>query len=109
MNSHRPHGNELPLRVLLYRYLFFGWMFQVAEGSMLERAAARQFNRERCCHLPTYLRRWLVLVLMSYGLGVLLETHLTPGVAAALCYFVTTVSIAMSLSIARAWLALKYT
>ena len=109
MDPYHPRAEELPLRVLLYRYLFFGWMFRVAEGSLLERAGARQFNRERCYHLPTYLRRWLVLFVTSYGLGVLLESSLTPGVAAAFCYGVTTVSIAVSLTIARAWLALKYT
>ncbi len=100
---------DLPFRTLLYRYFFFGWLFRDASaGSFLERAAALQFNRERRIYLPTYLRRWLGLVVLSYGLGILTESSLTPGVAAALCYGVMTLSMAIAMAIARSWLVLKY-
>ena len=102
-------SSELPFRTLLYRYLFFGWLFRdAAAGSFLERAAARQFNRERRVHLSIYLRRWLVLVVVSYALGIAAESQLAQGLAAALCYSVTTVSLAIAASIARSWLVLKY-
>jgi hypothetical protein len=98
-----------PFRTLLYRYFFFGWLFRDASvGSFLERAAALQFNREKRIYLPTYLRRWLGLVVLSYGLGILAESSLTPGVAAALCYGVTMISMTIAMSIARSWLVLKY-
>lgn len=101
---------ELPLRTLLYRYFFFsGWLFRDASsGTFMERAAALQFNRERCGYLPIYLRRWMVMLVVSYGLGTLLEATFAPGVAAALCYGLTTVSMAVSASIARCWLLLRY-
>jgi hypothetical protein len=102
-------ASELPFCTLLYRYFFFGWLFRDASaGSFLERAAARQFNRERRIHLPTYLRRWLGLVVLSYALGALVESQLAPGVAAGLCYGVTTISLAITACIARSWLLLKY-
>src|SRR5262245_49340524 len=100
---------ELPFRTLLYRYFFFGWLFRDASvGSFLERAAALQFNRERRIYLPTYLRRWLGLVVLSYGMGFVAEASLTPGLAAALCYGLATVSIAIAMTIARSWLVLKF-
>ena len=107
--SDRAAPLELPFRTLLYRYFFFGWLFRDASvGSFLERAAALQFNRERCIYLPIYLRRWLGLVVLSYGLGFVAESSLTPGVAAALCYGVATLSIAITMTIARSWLVLKF-
>jgi hypothetical protein len=107
--SDRAARVELPFRTLLYRYFFFGWLFRDASaGSFLERAAALQFNRERRIYLPTYLRRWLGLVVLSSTLGVVAEQSLTPGIAAAFCYGMTTVSIAIAMSIARSWLVLKF-
>jgi hypothetical protein len=101
--------SDLPFRVLLYRYFFFAWLFRDASaGSLLERAAARQFNRQRRIYLHTYLRRWLVLVVLSYALGMLVESSFAPAVAAALCYGVTTISLAITGTIARSWLMLKY-
>lgn len=114
MDSLRPRSDhsiplDVPFRTLLYRYFFFGWLFRDASaGSFLERAAALQFNRERRIYLPTYLRRWLGLVALSYAMGTLVESSLAPGVAAALCYGVTTISMAIAMSIARSWLVLKY-
>ena len=107
--SHSASAFDPPFRTLLYRYFFFGWLFRDASvGSFLERAAALQFNREKRIYLPTYLRRWLGLVVLSYGLGTLAESTLTPGVAAAVCYAVTTISMTIAISIARSWLVLKY-
>jgi hypothetical protein len=101
--------SDLPLSVLLYRYFFFAWMFRDASvGTFLERAAALQFNRQRRIYLPIYLRRWLVLVVLSCGLGILVESSFAPAAAAALCYGVMTISLAITATIARSWLMLKY-
>ena len=95
--------------LLVYRYLFFDWLFRdVNRGSSLERAAAWRFNREMRRHLPIYLRRWLVLVVSSDALGALSEGCLSLSHAAAFFYCVTSVSAAMAILIVRSWLGLKY-
>ena len=51
----------LSLRVRLYRYFFYGWLFRDAEaGSELERSAALRHNLVCAKWLPVYLRRWAV-------------------------------------------------
>ncbi len=95
--------------LLVYRYLFFDWLFRdVNVGSSLERAEAWRFNREMRHYLPIYLRRWMILVASSYALGALFENWLSLGNAAALFYCVTCLSLAMSLLIVRSWLGLRY-
>jgi len=67
---HRGGASE-PLHSLLYRYFFFDWLFSdVSRGSLLERAAAWRSNREMRRYLPVYLRRWLVIFIGGYGMGV---------------------------------------
>ena len=52
------------------RYFFYGWMFRDASaGSELERAAALRHNRSLSKWLPTYLRRWLVIGALIFGLA----------------------------------------
>ena len=59
-----------PLRVLLYRYFFFDWLFRDASrGTTMERASALRFNRQMSHHLLTYLRRWVGVVVGSCALG----------------------------------------
>jgi hypothetical protein len=110
--SRRTDGSspsDLSFHVLLYRYFFFAWLFRDASvGSLLERAAALQFNRQRRIYLLTYLRRWLVLLVLSYALGILVESSFSAAVAAALCYGMTTICLAITATIARSWLMLKY-
>ncbi len=103
------NASDLTLTTLLYRYFFFGWLFRDASrGSFLERAAALQFNREQSAYLPLYLWRWLVLLVVSYALGILVESSSTPGLAAGLCYGVTTVSLAVMATAVRSWLLFRY-
>ena len=95
--------------LLVYRYLFFDWLFRdVSRGSFLERAAAWRFNREMRRHLPIYLRRWVILTVCSYALGAMFESWLSLGHAAAFFYGVTSGSVAMAMLIVRSWLGLKY-
>jgi len=66
--------NSKTFAELLYRYWFYGWMFRdVNRGNVLERAAAARHNRERSSWLPTYLRRWTVLGVLSFVAGVAIE------------------------------------
>jgi hypothetical protein len=97
------------LHLLVYRYLFFDWLFRdVNHGSFLERAAAWRFNREMRRYLPIYLRRWVILVVCSYLLGAVSEGWFSLNHAAAFFYGVTSVSVAMAMLIVRSWLGLKY-
>jgi len=59
---------------VLYRYLFFDWLFRNPQaGSLLERAAAERHNREQARWLPTYARRWLVIGVAFFATALLLE------------------------------------
>jgi hypothetical protein len=90
---------------LLYRYWFFGWLFRdAARGTLLEREAALRHNRERARWLPTYMRRWVVLGALCYGLGALLEGA---GLDSAWMAFVPACLAAPVLAVASAgWLVL---
>lgn len=105
----QPEQKRLALHVLIYRYLFFDWVFRdVDAGSSLERAAAWRFNREMRRVLPIYLRRWVMLLACSYALGAIFEKWLAQGHAATLFYCVSSAAIAMSVLIARLWLGLRF-
>jgi hypothetical protein len=79
--------STLPFRKLLYRYWFFGWLFaDVNRPDMFERNRAWHHNREQARWLPTYLRRWAMLTLLSYLIGVLMEHGLGLPVMSAVLY-----------------------
>ena len=65
---------DRPFRVLLYRYMFFSWLFRdVNRGSGMERMAAWRHNVDASRWLPLYLRRWIVAVVGLYLVGALVE------------------------------------
>ena len=104
-----PGRSTEPFYLLLYRYFFCEWLYRdVNRGSYLERAAAWRFNQERRGYLPTYLRRWLMLLMSSYALGVLFERSLAMGYVAAFFFCATLMSVIMIFLVACAWLGLKY-
>jgi hypothetical protein len=93
---------------LLYRYLFFGWLFRDASaGSLFERAAAWRHNCEQARWLATYARRWIVLGLLFYGLGVFVEFAASAPVASALFYLPSALSVPVNAVICSTWLCLK--
>jgi len=48
------------------RYFCYGWLFRDADrGTSLERALALRHNRRQAVWLPTYLRRWCVLLALA--------------------------------------------
>jgi hypothetical protein len=75
---------DLPLRTLLYRYFFYGWLFRDAQqGNTWERAACWRHNREQARWLPTYMRRWSVVMVVLFALALLFEVALhLPGLSA---------------------------
>jgi hypothetical protein len=98
---------ELPLRVMLYRYLFFGWLFKdmLRQRTVFERAAAWRHNREQSHWLPLYMLRYVVSGAILCGLGVLTET-LSPLVA-ALFYVPGTMALPMLAVAGVAWTGLR--
>lgn len=81
-----PHEPPVALRVSVYRYFFYGWLFRDADhGSGLERATALRHNRDQARWLPLYMLRWCVsgvlLAVVEQGAE---RTLNSPVVAAAL-------------------------
>lgn len=98
---------ELSFRILLYRYLFFGWLFQdmTRQRNLFERAAAWRHNQEQSRWLPLYIRRYAVLGGCLMGLGMLVET-LSP-VLSAFFYVPGTMTVPMMAVAGVAWTGLK--
>jgi len=101
-------GASEPLHSLLYRYFFFDWLFSdVSRGSLLERAAAWRSNREMRRYLPVYLRRWLVIFVGGYGMGVIFEKGFELIYAAACCYSSSCISASVIFIIVFSWFVLS--
>ncbi|HEX8962143.1 MAG TPA: hypothetical protein VF801_03985 [Rhodocyclaceae bacterium] len=78
---------ELRFSTLLYRYVFFDWLFAdfAKARTVFERQATWRHNKAMRRHLPTYLRRWFVLAAIAFVLGCVFEMLLETLVAA--CFF----------------------
>jgi hypothetical protein len=95
-------------RTLLYRYLFFGWLFRDASrGTRFERAAAWRHNQAQARWLPTYMRRWLVIGAAAYALGALVEAVFGAPLASALFYLPSALSVPINAVALVAWIGLK--
>jgi hypothetical protein len=95
----------MPFRRLLYRFLFFDWLFadvSVARNR-IERHAARQHNQRMCRYLPIYLRRWSFLAAFDFMLGCLFERTLQAQLLSAWFYTWSCVSLTGVLVITVAW------
>ena len=114
MRLHDHQGSERslpgpPLRVLLYRYFFFDWLFRDASrGSLIERESALRFNRQIRHYLLVYLRRWMAVVVFSCAAGASFEKGLSLDYAATVFYCLSTFSLIAATMIARLWVGLKY-
>lgn len=98
----------MPLRTLLYRYFFFGWLFRdVSRGSRFERAAAWRHNQAQARWLPTYMRRWIWSGLALCLLGVVVESALGAPLLSALFYVPGVMSVPVNAVIGVAWVGLK--
>jgi hypothetical protein len=105
-----PHSAQqpeqaMPFRRLLYRFLFFDWLFADvhAARSRIERHAARQHNQRMCRYLPIYLRRWSFLTAFDFMLGCLFERGLQAQLLSAWFYTWSCVSLAGVVVITVAW------
>ena len=78
-------GARIPFATLLYRFLFFDWLFadMTKASNLFERHSAWQHNRRMRIHLPLYLRRWSVLTVLDFSLGCLFEQMLSTSLVAA--------------------------
>ena len=101
---------EMPFRRLLYRFLFFDWLFRdvSAARDRIERHAARQHNRKMSRYLPVYLRRWSFLTAFDFALGVLFEKVLQAGLLSAWFFTWSCVTFTGMVVITVAWLILNH-
>lgn len=82
---------------LLYRYFFFGWLFKdVSKGNRFERLSAWQHNQQQAKWLGTYLRRWLVVGVLTFALGASCEAVLQAPVLSA--WFFVPMAVSMSIN-----------
>jgi len=89
---------------LLYRFFFYGWLFRDASiGSLWERSAAWNHNREQCRWLPTYLRRWAALTALLFCAGSLCRLGGEANVAAACFTFVGVLTVPFHAVTAVCW------
>ena len=95
---------------LLYRFLFFDWLFRdvSATRTRFERRAARQHNRRMSRYLPVYLRRWSFLAAFDFALGVLFEKVLQAGLLSAWCFTWSCVTFTGMIVIMVAWFMLNH-
>lgn len=101
-------GAELRFRTLLYRFIFFDWLFQDVGGARtaIERYAATQHNRRMSKYLPVYMRRWSFLTALDFALGFLVERLLQATLLSAWFYTWTCITATGTVVIAVAWIFL---
>lgn len=94
---------ETSFRTLLYRYLFFGWLFEdmTRQRSLFERAAAWRHNQHQARWLPLYMLRYTVIGLLLLGGGLVAES-LSP-VLSAFFYVPGTMTVPMLAVAGVAW------
>jgi len=100
----------LPFSQLLYRFLFFDWLFRDVSTTrtLLEHHAARQHNRKMSRYLPVYLRRWSFLTAFDFALGLLFEKVLQAGLLSAWFFTWSCVTLTGMVVISVAWLMLTH-
>ncbi|SFU44152.1 hypothetical protein [Pseudoduganella namucuonensis] len=101
---------EMKFRTLLYRFMFFDWLFAdvSAARNLFERHAAVQHNRRMSRYLPVYLRRWSVLAAFDFGLGFLFERILQATMLSAWFFTWSCVTITGMVVITVAWVLLAF-
>jgi hypothetical protein len=98
---------SLPFHSLLYRYLFYGWLFfDASRGDVFVRAAALRHNREQARWLPTYMRRWCVLGVGLFVVAYFCELVLVSPRLSAFFYVPSVLTMPMNLVTAVCWFGL---
>ena len=100
---------ELPFATLLYRFLFFDWLFADVQAArnLYEHHAARVHNARMARYLPVYLRRWSFLTAFDFGLGCLVERVLQAGMLSAWFFTWSCVTLTGMVVITVAWAMLS--
>ena len=97
-----------PLWHLVYRYWFWGWLFlDVNTGDLLRRAAAWRHNVRQRAHLPVYMRRWLVALVLTGAVAVAVETLPGARVVAAVLYTGAVLCSVVQVTAGIAWAFLR--
>jgi hypothetical protein len=101
---------EISFWRLLYRFLFFDWLFADVSAARngFERHAARQHNRRMSRYLPVYLRRWSVLAAFDFALGFLFERILQASLLSAVFFTWSCVTLTGMVVITVAWAILAH-
>lgn len=99
---------DLPFNVLLYRYFFFNWLFEdTCRGNLYQRSAAWLHNRRQAKWLPTYMRRWMAVGALLFGLGAFCEILLQAPVLSAFFFVPMAISISINTVIGALILGFK--
>jgi hypothetical protein len=62
--------DDMPLSLVLFRFLWPFWLFQDAtRGDRYARAAAYRHNRDMRVYLPGYLMKWLLSCAFAFALA----------------------------------------
>src|SRR5512134_3448797 len=96
-----------PFLSLLYRYWFWDWLFaDASQRDQLRRAAARRHNIAQRIHLPCYMRRWTVCMLLWLSLGIALEHGISNPWPIASAYTGAVLALIVLIVAATGWLLL---
>jgi hypothetical protein len=100
----------MPFGRLLYRFLFFDWLFADVSRArnLYERHAAFQHNRRMSRYLPVYLRRWSFLAAVDFGLGFLFERVLQASLLSAWFFTWSCLTVTGVVVITVTWALLTY-
>ena len=102
-------STDIQFATLLYRFLFFDWLFADMTKAMtlFERHAAWQHNRKMRIYLPLYLRRWSVFAAIDVGGGCIFEKLLGSKLLAAWFFSWSCVTVTGMLVITVLWIFLS--
>ncbi len=99
---------ELSFKTLLYRYFFFDWLFvDVNKGDLFERSLAWRHNLSQARWLATYLKRWVCVGAVTYGLGAICETLLDAPLLSAVFFIPMALSVSINTVIGSLMLGFK--
>jgi hypothetical protein len=63
------HYDDMPLSLVLFRYLWPFWLFKDASrGDRVTRAAAYRHNRSMRIYLPGYLMKWMLSCVTTFAI-----------------------------------------
>lgn len=63
------HYQDMPLSLVLFRYLWPFWLFKDASrGDRVTRAAAYRHNRSMRIYLPGYLMKWMLSCVTTFAI-----------------------------------------